>query len=496
MKAKIILIALTVIIFNKFVQSQTTDCLKDFNFMVNKIQADYPGYHDKVTTANRAELAGLEKEIRQKIANYPDSCGYYFNEYTNFFKDHHLRISRIWKRSNQQPEMLEVSTYGKNLHANVDSLQQVTKDAKGIEGVWEGFRQKFVVTKDGEKWVGIVVNNQGWENGQVLYEFVPINDTVFEVINYSLIKDRKTYKTEASLHLDGKIIEFHGDTRFVRKSDSEIFDKALLSSYIAIYPNGKNTYPIAMYLSDSTFYMRVSNFYSNTGNDFVIQHWDEIMKRPNLIIDIRNNGGGQDNYYQELAKIIYTKPYESKGVEWYASKGNIKFFEDAIKNDEIQNGEDGLLRTQNLLNAMRKNVGGFVTHPLSVSDNTTAERDTVYSMPRNVGIIINEGNASSAEQFLLAAKESDKAILFGNCNTAGVLDYSNITPTPLPSGNYQLLCPMTRSKRLPENPIDNIGIAPDIIIPFPATEQLYDKLDNWVYFVKNYLEFVNESNKK
>jgi C-terminal processing protease CtpA/Prc len=117
-------------------------------------------------------------------------------------------------------------------------------------------------------------------------------------------------------------------------------------------------------------------------------------------------------------------------------------------------------------------------------------------MPRNVGIIINEGNASSAEQFLLAAKESDKVILFGNCNTAGVLDYSNITPNPLPSNNYQLWCPMTRSKRLPENPIDNIGIAPDVMIPFPATEQLYDKLDNWVYFVKNYLELVNENNKK
>jgi hypothetical protein len=51
---------------------------------------------------------------------------------------------------------------------------------------------------------------------------------------------------------------------------------------------------------------------------------------------------------------------------------------------------------------------------------------------------------------------------------------------------------MTRSKRLPENPIDNIGIAPDVIIPFPATEQLYDKLDTWVYFVKNYLELLNE----
>jgi len=497
MKVKVILIVIIIIVVNKLAVSQTTDCLKDFDFLVKKIQADYPGYNDKVTNANRSELAVLEKEIRQKIVNHPDSCGYYLNEYTDFFKDYHLRVNRIRKGNNQQqPEIMDVSTYGKNIHINVDSLQQVTKNAKGIEGVWEGYRQKFAVIKDKEKYVAIVVNNRGWESGQVLYEFVPVNDTVFDVINFSLVKDRKTYKTEASLHLGGKIIEIHDDTRFVRKSDFEILDKALLSSYVAVYPNGSNTYPVAMYLSDSTFYMRVPSFYSNTGNEFVIQHWDEIMKRPNLIIDIRNNGGGQDNYYQELTKIIYTKPYESKGVEWYASKGNIKLFEDAMKKGEIRDGEEGMKWTQTLVEAMKKNIGGFVTHPYSANDNTTVARDTVFPMPRNVGIIINDGNASSAEQFLLAAQQSEKVILFGNCNTAGVLDYSNITPTPLPSNNYQLWCPMTRSKRLPENPIDNIGITPDVIIPFPATEQLYDKLDNWVYFVKNYLELVNENNKK
>jgi len=496
MKIKLILIALITLFINNFVLSQTTDCLKDFDFLVKKIQADYPGYNDKVTSENRSKLALLEKKIREKIIKHPDSCGYYLNEYTNFFKDHHLRVRRIRQGNNQQPEIMDISTYGKNLYVNVDSLQQTTKDAKGIEGVWEGFRQKFVVKRDGEKYVGVVVNNQGWKIGQVLYEFEPVNDTVFDVINYSLVKGRNTYKTKASLHLNGKIIEIHDDTRFVRKSDSDILDKAVLYSYVPIYPNGRNTYPVVMYLSDSTFYMRVSSFYNNTGNEFVVQHWDEIMKRPNLIIDIRNNGGGQDNYYQELAKIIYTKPYESKGVEWYASKGNITFFEDAMKKGEIRDGEEGMKWTQVLVDAMKKNIGGFVTHPYSASDNTTAKRDTVYPMPRNIGIIINEGNGSSAEQFLLAAKESDKVILFGNCNTAGVLDYSNAVTEPLPSNNYQLTFPITRSKRLPENPIDNIGIAPDIIIPFPVTEQLFDKLDNWVYFVKNYLELVNEEKRK
>ena len=169
------------------------------------------------------------------------------------------------------------------------------------------------------------------------------------------------------------------------------------------------------------------------------------------------------------------------------------YYEDLIKKGEIQKGRIGWI--QALIEVMKKNTGGFVTHPYTIN-NTIVKESTVYPMPRNVGIIINERNASSAEQFLLAAKESDKVILFGNNNTAGVLDYSNVSTIPFPSNNYQLRCPTTRSRRLPENPIDNIGIAPDVIIPFPATKQLYEKLDDWVYFVKNYLELLNEEKKQ
>jgi len=491
MKVKIFLAVIFVINISMTVASQTTDCMKDFDYLIKKIQSDYPGYNDKITNANRLQLTTLEKEIRQKITNHPDSCGYYLSEYTDYFKDRHLRIIPNRKRNNQQTEIMDVSTYGKNIYINADSLQQATVNEKGIEGVWEGFWEKFVVTKDKGKYVGMAVNNQRWKNGQVLYEFEPVNDTVFNVINHSLVKNRQTYKTKASLHLNGKVVEFHDDTRFVRKTDSDTFDKATLYSYVPLYPNGTNTYYVAMYLDDSTFFLRIPGFNDDYANEMVQKHWDEIMARPNLIIDIRYNGGGQDIYYQELAKIIYTKPYESKGVEWYASKGHVKFYEDAIKNGEIEEGED-MIWTQVLLAAMKKNIGGFVTHPYSINDNSMVERDTVYPMPRNVGIIINEHNASSAEQFLLTAKESDKVILFGNSNTKGILDYSNAVITPLPSNNYRLLCPMTRSKRLPENPIDNIGIAPDVVIPFPATEQLYDKLDSWVYFVKKYLEFLDK----
>jgi hypothetical protein len=73
MREKTIILILIIILINRVAVSQTNDCVKDFDFLIKKIQADYPGYNDKVTDANRSKLMLLEKEIRQKITLHPDS---------------------------------------------------------------------------------------------------------------------------------------------------------------------------------------------------------------------------------------------------------------------------------------------------------------------------------------------------------------------------------------------------------------------------------------
>lgn len=494
MKPLRLFLILLIALISFSVKSQNNDCAKDFDYLIRKIKEDYPGYQDKVTKESRHQLIDLENNLRNRTAKHPDSCRYYFEEYTRFFKDYHLRVRPVRRKSNQvakKPELMTHSTYGENIEVNLDSLYQRTINSKGIEGIWVGYREEFAVFKHNNRYLATPIKWSGWKTGQIISEFKSVNDSLFELTSYSLSKNDRTYKNEASIQLGGKILEIRDNTRFVRKSNSELTDKATLYSYIPKHPNGTNTYPVALYLNEHTFYLRVPSFGNEMSNEAVKKHWNDIISRPNLIIDIRNNGGGQDEYYKELAKLIYSKPYESKGVEWFASRGNIKLFEDALKNGETRNGEEGIKWTKDLLEVMKKNIGGFVIHPHYSNETEVIEYDTIYPMPRNIGVIMNENNASSAEQFLLTANQSDKVILFGNQNSAGILDYSNITSTPFPSGNYELWCPMTRSKRLPENPIDNIGISPDVNIPFPATEQLYDKLDSWVYFVKNYLELMD-----
>ena len=478
------------ILITFIVQAQKSDCLKDFDYLIEKVRNDYPGYNDKVNKETLSDLKCLEQELKSRIIQYPDSCGKYLSLYTSWFKDNHLRVRR--NRANLNPTTNE-EPKNQPRFFNI-SLDSICNTGKSIEGIWIDFRgQMAIVEKKDGNYVGIAIQYPKYESNQIMFEFSQLENNEFNMTSFNPINSR-TRKGKASLHIDNKVLEIHDDSRFVRQTSNEILDKAFLYSYVAEYPNGTNTYPVATYLNDSTYYLRITDFYTDYSNNIVIQHWKEITSRPNLIIDIRNNGGGQDNYYNKLAELIYTNPYEGKGVEWYASNGNIKLFEDALKNGEIRNGDEGIKWTESLLGAMKKNVGGFVTHPLS-GNNKEEKTDSVYLYPKKVGIIINERNASSAEQFLLAAKNSKKVTLFGNHNTAGVLDYSNAVSEEFPSGNFELTFPMTRSQRLPEFPIDNIGIAPDIIIPFPSTEQLYDKLDDWVYFVKNYLELMKKKGR-
>jgi len=490
---KLILIIFFGFVLNVSVlQAQTNDCLKDFDFLIEKIKADYPGYNDKVKPENIDQLEALGTNLRNKISHYPDSCTTYLKQYVAYFKDNHLRVS---KKSDKKinKEMTDVSSFGKNVFPNLDELKSKSASIESIEGIWSSWRGDIAIVKNSESsnYLGVAINYQGWKPNQILFEFDQQNDTAFNLKLHSIYNNFNPQNGKASLHLKNRILEIHNETFFVKKSETKLMDKTLLYTYIPKFPNGRNTFFVATCLSDSTYYIRIPGFlgFKDKIEKTIAKDWNEIMLRPNMIIDIRNNGGGQDTEYLSLLKLMYTNPYEMKGVEWYASSGNIKLFKAALQKGEIRNGEEGIRWTQKLLSEMKKNVGGFVVYPSEkTSKISLTPKDSIFRYPKKIGIIINEGNASSAEQFLLSAKNSKKVTLFGNHSTAGVLDYSNAVSTDFPSGNYSLTYPMTRSQRLPENPIDNIGVKPDVFIPFPATEQLFDKLDIWVYFVKNYLE--------
>ncbi len=102
-------------------------------------------------------------------------------------------------------------------------------------------------------------------------------------------------------------------------------------------------------------------------------------------------------------------------------------------------------------------------------------------MPKSIGVLVDSSNGSTAEQFLLAAKQSKKVKLFGQ-TTAGVLDISNMYKTDSPSGAFTLHYSLTKSLRIPHMAIDGVGIQPDYYID----EEI--PIYAWTSFTRNVLE--------
>jgi len=130
---------------------------------------------------------------------------------------------------------------------------------------------------------------------------------------------------------------------------------------------------------------------------------------------------------------------------------------------------------------LQKELGAFV--PSNNGKPTIYERKVVYEYPKNVGIIINRECASSAEQFLLNARQSEKVKLFG-VNTWGCLDISNMIFAVSPCEEFTLGYGMSRSKRIPEQAIDEIGISPDYYIDETVPQY------KWVEFVNEKLNLA------
>ena len=117
--------------------------------------------------------------------------------------------------------------------------------------------------------------------------------------------------------------------------------------------------------------------------------------------------------------------------------------------------------------------------------NLDADRiiiDTIklaYKSPRQIAVLTNGAVGSAAENLTLYAKQSKKVKILGR-PTEGVLDYADARFFEFGCGNYQLLLPTYRSLRLPDFPIDNIGIQPDIYID--------RSVKDWIKFAVDYLE--------
>ena len=247
--------------------------------------------------------------------------------------------------------------------------------------------------------------------------------------------------------------------------------------------------PFLESIDEQTLYLRIPSFSGNEKSkidSLVAFNRQKILQTENLIIDIRNGTGGSDASYSELLPILYTNPIRMPTVEYLSTElNNQRMYEFATNTGfalriGLNPTEEEMKELQADYDTLSNHLGEFVN--LSSENVIITKYDTVYLYPKNIGIIINENNVSTDEQFLLAAKQSKKVKLFGT-TTRGGLDVSNLYLTYSPNKDFILVYALSKSLRIPDFVVDDIGIKPDFYIDneIPVSE--------WIDYVT---EILNE----
>jgi len=480
-----IFIGLTIFLTH-LTNAQECSCADNYAWLKETFENNDAGFQYVIDQKGEIEYqkhcdtyAGMVKTISDK-----QECVETLLNWLRFFRKGHLWLELNNDNSSNGLERIDTvkireqfsawETYPYNEKEFDSYLSNITEP--GLEGLWTSPPYIIGIRKVKDEYVGFIIDADGvyWRKTQVKFK---IRDNNNKLTATYYMQDH-TAKEFSNVELVGNNYLQMDFVTLERIKPTFSADK-----HISMYFNFMTTeVPLFEQLSEGTVILRIPSFsYSEKKRiDSIIDaNWETITSTENLIIDLRYNGGGSDNSYGKILPIIYTNPIRSVGVEFLSTPLNNQQMIDLMNDPEWS--EEDKKWARDALGKLSQHIGEFVN-----LDNTTVTIetfDTIYPYPRNVGIIINEGNGSAAEQFLLEAKQSKKVKLFGT-TTAGVLDISNMYFIDSPCKDFNLGYSLSRSMRIPDMTIDDKGIQPDYYID--NTISKYD----WIDFVNRVLNEI------
>lgn len=462
---------------NKPVHSQTCDCESHFEWVKETFEANDAGYAITLEKKGIEAYQRQNEETSKRITETEnlDECLEALEDWLLFFRKGHIGI----QRTSSPDKESELSK--KEIRAEYQDWEQVDwnlnklrkelteRENDGFEGVWETGVYRIAILEQEGEYLGVILKADGvyWRPGQIKLKITPRNEG-FSSVYY--MRDHSESHSESVRLLDANHLSL-GDIDLFRAKPKQ----ASLPATVNYFKAMEASTPYLQALDDNTHYLRLPSFglgYKAAIDKLMIENKEAILNKPYLIIDLRNNSGGSDDSYLEVLPYLYTSPIKVVGVSFLASPLNISTLEELSNNPKLDEETKEVLAE--LIPKLRANEGSFVN--LEEEEISYVEMEEVYPQPQKVAILINESNASAAEQFILEASQSSKVQLFGR-NTAGILDISNVNIIESPSKDFVLAYSMSKSFRIPEEAIDDVGITPDVVIPKEIPDH------QWVEFV-------------
>lgn len=453
--------------------AQICNCTEQFDWLRQKLALNYPGYRDKVTPQTQANFDLHNADFQAKIASATSdtACLRMLTDWARWFRDGHVQLYAKGSLMPDNPAAIRqrFANWEKIAMTEAEArayLDQPGRDA--AEGIYQiiggNYRVALVRNATPSRDFAAVIlkaDSLWWMPGQVKFELKQTEPGKFT--SRFFMRDHSERKTEAVLN--DKKLEFKD-----------------LGAWYKMYPGMAGAIPKEQIftlekLDDVTILLTVP-----TMNESVRLELDSLVKAnaallertPNLIIDCRNNGGGSDLTFYPLKPYVYTGPVKDFRGQIYATEDNLQKYENLRTNmDFPKKYRRQFGRTAK---KMRRNLGEFIGKCGEATDKFRNPKP----YPQRVAILINGNCASSCEQFVFYAEQSQRVTLIGQ-NTAGILDYGNLHNLDFPCGRFGLAYPTSRSCGVSVGKgIDGIGVPPDV--------RIEDAKTDWVDFARKYLE--------
>lgn len=469
MHASRLLLILVAALFTASGRAQSCPCPTTFNWMVQTFEENDAGFQLVVDRKGAVEYAKRTEELRSRAEQSNDvmACTEVMNEWLQWFRRGHIGIGlteqgqaamRPTPGSSAQPTAMPEARLVKITEADLMKRYHKAGNARHpLEGVWTmgAYRVGIVrQPKDASRFDAVILSskNKNWQPGMVKAEVQLQADGRYTGTFY--MGDHSRRDVEATmLGTSGGLLEMNGiwqrQEPVAQLTQMEMIHLRVLDAEA----------PFLMLLSERTVYLRIPSFAFEQKAliDSVLAANDALIRKTeNFIIDIRNGTGGSDASYSGLIPYLYSGPIRSVGVKLRATELNAdgyEYYADMLGRDS-ENGK----HCAEVASRMRAATGSWLemdAQPWSVDSSRT-----VLPFPQRVGIVCNERNGSTDEQFLLEARTSYKVKLFGR-PTYGTLDVSNMRRIASPDGCFELAYTMSMSHRLPHMPVDVMGIQPD-----------------------------------
>ncbi len=469
----IIILLLTFLTLNT--NAQKCDCSNYFDWLKQSIEENDAGATHTIENkgAEFYTIHNLYFQDKIKDASELTECTKLLSDWLLFFRKEHIGLYVNNVNDSQNIENANIKTFKPKTKQEIEKLKKkvLQNDVNSLEYIWKIANYTILIQQEKDYFVGYIysTDNENWKVGEVKFFFNPnFNTGVYYSGDHSVNQISEiNYLENIYLTLDDYVIEKQ-DSRVVLTTENELKYKIRFAEN-----------PFFFQLDEETIYLKLPSFSSEYKEeiDSLTQLWhSKLTQTKNLIIDVRNNGGGSDKTYNAILPYVYTNPILRNQIEFLSSKQNNQEWEAILAIPELPSDDKTLL--YDFVQRLNSNIGGFekIFTTKNINGIDFLDCDSVYTFPKNIAVVCNKNTGSAAEQFIVDVKQSWKVKIFGE-QTSGALDVSNVKSMQSPDSLLTLIYSTSRYVTYNTLKIDDIGILPDFFI----NDDISD--DKWLDFV-------------